>query len=87
MHIMCVRGVYVTDPAHNIIFGGKCPALFDRFFWTSFFVLFAPPFFSFDVFRVLRFAPRVVRRFSVFCSHVELDLIPPGASWCWRGEL
>ena len=30
MHIMCVRGVYVTDPAHNIIFGGKCPALFGR---------------------------------------------------------
>ena len=28
MHIMCVRGVYVTDPAHNIIFGGKSPALF-----------------------------------------------------------
>ena len=25
MHIMCVRGVYVTDPAHNIIFGGNCP--------------------------------------------------------------
>ena len=31
MHIMCVRGVYVTDPAHNIIFGGNCPALSGHF--------------------------------------------------------
>ena len=31
MHIMCVIGVYVTDPAHNIILGGKRPALFGRF--------------------------------------------------------
>ena len=31
MHIMCVRGVYVTDPAHNIVFGGNCPALRGHF--------------------------------------------------------
>ena len=32
MHMMCVRGVYVTNPAHNIIFGGKWPAFLGRFF-------------------------------------------------------
>lgn len=30
-HHVRERGVYVTDPAHNIIFGAKCPALFGRF--------------------------------------------------------
>ena len=32
MHIMCVRGVYVTDLAHNIIFVGKRPAIFVVFY-------------------------------------------------------
>ena len=39
MHMMCVIGVYVTDPAHNIIFGGKCPALFGRSFILVLFVV------------------------------------------------
>ena len=43
MHMMCVIGVYVTDPAHNIIFGGNCSSFFgvflDRRFSMFFYVL------------------------------------------------
>ena len=35
MHIMCVIGVYVTDPAHNIILGDGQP--FSVGFWIEFF--------------------------------------------------
>ena len=65
MHIMCVRGVYVTDPANNIIFGGKCPALvrpflrlvFSRFLGrfpigSTFSLFCGVGAVSFDVFRV-----------------------------------
>ena len=40
MHIMYVRGVYVTDPTRNIIFGGKWPALSGRVFLICFLKVF-----------------------------------------------
>ena len=79
MHIMCVRGVYVTDPAHNIIVGGKWPAIFGRIFLTCFFIVFVVPPIWIDGGRVFLLFGRFVRRFSFFlfacCCGPRLGLI------------
>ena len=65
MHIMCVIGVYVTDPAHNIIFGGKRLALSCHFLERVFSIYFCFRKFEGAAVMFLRVG-RQVRCFSYF---------------------